>query len=366
MKVLLLSDAGSVHTQKWVQGLAAAGVEVALFSLTSVEFPLLRSAYSGVALNCRNYMVRSESAFHKISYLKEVPKIRSLIKSFRPDIVHAHYASSYGLLGALANPAKYCISLWGSDVYAYPKANFAYKALLKYALAKADAVCSTSIDMARECERYYSGQVTVVPFGVDHGKFQRSPRRGPAGDVIRFCTAKSLTPIYNIPNVVSAFVRLLEQNDEKRVELHIAGDGPEREACISEAGRWLNDRIFLSGRVPHTDMPTFFADKHVLVNVPDSESFGVSVLEASAAELAIIASNAGGLPEVVQHGKTGFLLDDISTIGLQKAMQVFVDHPEKVAAMGSSGRQFAIAEYAWDRCIQGQLQVYNAMIDHSN
>lgn len=285
-----------------------------------------------------------------------------MIRRFGPDIVHAHYASSYGLLGALASPRRYCISAWGSDVYVFPKSGAVYKALLKYAFSKAQVICSTSKGMARECKLYYQGKVSVVPFGIDPEIFKPFPDRKSKSDVLKFCTAKSLRPVYNIPRVVAAFVQLTKRNLNKNLELHIAGDGPLREACVKAAGDLLDKQVFLHGQKSHREMSAFLADKHVLVNVPDSESFGVSVLEASAAGLAVLASNAGGLPEVVINEKTGLLLDDVSLEGIGRAMQWFVDHPETTESMGRAGRQFATTEYAWGQCVEKQLEVYDELL----
>ena len=94
-KILILGDANSSHTVKWAMGVASRGYTVKIFSLTS---------YPANALKDSSIEVYSSSFAGKTKffYPLAIIKLLLLIRNFKPDIVHAHYASSYGLLGALS------------------------------------------------------------------------------------------------------------------------------------------------------------------------------------------------------------------------------------------------------------------------
>ena len=104
MKVLLLSDANSIHTFKWVESLKSNNIDLILFS-----FFLPDSALSNkyVKLNVKIISPNLKSKiknlrtpnYGKIKYIKSAKLLKKTIKKFQPQIVHAHYASSYGLLG---------------------------------------------------------------------------------------------------------------------------------------------------------------------------------------------------------------------------------------------------------------------------
>jgi glycosyltransferase involved in cell wall biosynthesis len=359
MKVLFLSDAASPHTRKWLSGLKRRGLDVALFSLT----PNYDDFYEelDIPLKALSYNAQTGRIAHKLLYFKSLPVIRKMSATLSPDIVHAHYASSYGLLGSLAVKGTYCISVWGSDIYAYPRAGVLYRKLLEHTLGRANLLFSTSDDMASETALYTKNQIEVIPFGINLAAFPMRKDALEKDEPIRFASAKSLKHIYNVPIVVTAFRKLQALRSKVKMELHIAGDGPEKEKCERLAGEELERTIFFSGRIIPEKMPGFYRDKHVLVNIPETESFGVSILEASASGLAVIATRAGGIPEVVSHGETGLLLDHINEVEVSEAMDYFVADTERIRQFGLNGRAYVEENYDFETCLDKQIEQYKKL-----
>lgn len=358
MKVLLLADINNSHILKWVSAFKSSGIELAIFSLSPLQ-PHNADYYSDVKVECLDFDFSSGSLLQKSRYFLAIPKIRKLYKSFDPDIVHAHYASSYGLLGALMGFRIFLISVWGSDVYVFPKQGVVFKKFLKFSLKKADHIFSTSPDMARETMLYTSKTPTVIPFGVNTAAFKRTAQVQ-NDNSLHFATAKSLRPVYNIPVVISAFKKIVEEC--KDAYLHIAGDGPQMQKCVEMAGDLINDRIYFCGALAHDEMPHFFQNKDVLINIPDSESFGVSVLEASASELAIIATDKGGLKEVVLKDETGVLISGPGEEELIAAMKLFIQNVGLSVDMGRAGRAFVIENYPWQKSVDLQFSAYEEVL----
>ncbi len=356
MKVLLLSDANSPHTRKWVEGLIAVDVQVALYSLGAPEGDFY-SRFSEAQLNVHSAFIgRKSSLLGKLVYLKAIPAIRAIIRNFLPDIVHAHYATSYGLLGAMSGFKPLVVSVWGSDVFEFPAKTMILAKALGQVLSRASVVCSTSEVMAQAAAKYFKGAIRVVPFGVDTKVFAAPERSRPYP--LRFAVAKSLSPIYNVEVVVIAFVELKSMYMGMDIELHIAGEGPLRGPIEAAAGNLLNKSIFLHGKIDHSKMPEFYSDKHVLFNLSRFESFGVSVLEASSMGLAVVASHRGGLPEVVREGSTGFLLEDLSINNVANAMLRFAENPELATEMGRNGRIFVQSHFEFKENVNMQIEVY--------
>ena len=168
MRILLLSDTYSEHTEKWALGLASNGIEVGLFSFNKASYAWHQ--------NQKNIFVLFEPAekldtSSKLSYLKFVGSLKKAIAQFKPDVVHAHYATSYGLIGALSGFHPFVISAWGTDVMKFPQKNFINKAILKYNLRKADAICATSNTIKEFLKPVTDKTVNVIPFGVDVNTF---------------------------------------------------------------------------------------------------------------------------------------------------------------------------------------------------
>ena len=134
MKICYLADANNIHTKKMCEYFANKGYDVSVISLNDGEIPNVK-VYS-----MKVETLYSGSAFSKIHYLGKLKKIKKIVKEINPDILHAHYASSYGLIAALINFKPTILSVWGSDVYDFPKESFINKEVLKYNMAMEKAV----------------------------------------------------------------------------------------------------------------------------------------------------------------------------------------------------------------------------------
>src|SRR5439155_22430635 len=114
-------------------------------------------------------------------YLLGWPAARAAVAAFQPHLVHAHYATSYGLLGALVNHHPYVIPSWGSDVTAGQARSPLWRRLLRFSYGRADAACATSRFLAEATRPFVrpGAEIAVTPFGVDLASFpyrRRPPR----------------------------------------------------------------------------------------------------------------------------------------------------------------------------------------------
>lgn len=136
MKLLLLSDPNSVHTIKWAKSLAQYGIDIIIFGLGDFIVNDYDDIKNITVKTLNETVTRDEGALSKLKYLKAIPTIKNIIKDFEPDIVHAHYASSYGLVGALSGFHPFVVSVWGADVFSFPLKSPIHKMMLKYNLKK--------------------------------------------------------------------------------------------------------------------------------------------------------------------------------------------------------------------------------------
>lgn len=106
------------------------------------------------------------------------------------------------------------------------------------------------------------------------------------------------------------------------------------------------------------DVPELLSSSSVFVLSSSSEALPVSVLEAMAAGLPVVATRVGGVPELVVDGETGFLVPPSDAAALAAALQRLLDDPELRARLGAAGRARAEEHFALDSFVEGHLDLY--------
>lgn len=360
MKIVLLSAANNIHTVKWANGLARSGIHVHVISLHDVtqDFDPRVSVHQ----------LPFKPPF---GYLLNALKLKKLLKEIRPDLLNAHYATGYGLLSVLA--CKYCpnvISLWGSDIYLFPKKSAAHSWLLNQILSRANAIFSTSYCMKNELNQQSLANgvpVYITPFGVNTELFKPIPaiqnENGQRSKIV-IGTVKSLKHIYGIDVLLHAFERLVKEMPECEFELQIYGEGVEAESLAKLATQLgISKLVVFGGFVPNTEVPQILNRFDLYVALSRSESFGVAVLEASSCELPVLVSDAEGLCEVVSDRSTGLIvpIDDIAST--TEALKELVMDPGKRRLYGLEGRKNVVDKYSETACIDTMIAAYKQVIE---
>lgn len=370
MKILLLANHSSPHTIKWATSLSERGLDIFILGLSNYDKNTLKDNpnITVQSLGFKESLVNSKLSLSKIVYLKAMPKLRDIIKKFQPDILHAHYATSYGLLGALSGFHPYIISVWGSDVFDFPNKSFLHKSLVKFALSRADRVLSTSHLMAKETRRYTNTPIEVIPFGIDLGSFipQKAESLFDKSDIV-IGTVKHLEDIYGIEYILKAFEILKKRHSTLPLKLLIVGGGA-LEQNLKKMAKELGigkDTVF-TGHVSYSEVPRYHNMISIFVSVSNSESFGVSVIEASACEKPVVVSNVGGLPEVVEDEVTGMIIPPRSPEKTAEAIEKLVLDENLRVMMGENGRQRVKKLYDLDSNVKQMINVYERTLQRQN
>ncbi len=220
--------------------------------------------------------------------MKFVGSLKKAIQQFKPDVVHAHYATSYGLIGALSGFHPFVISAWGTDVMKFPQKNIINKTILKYNLRKADAICATSNTIKEFLKPVTDKAVQVIPFGVDVNEFCKIEVNS-LFDKNTFVigSIKPLEELYNTDVLLKAFASLKKKHSNKALKLLIIGEGSQLESLKQLSSELeISNEVTFTGRISFSEVSNYFNMLDVLVNISDYESFGVSVIEAkSSAEI---------------------------------------------------------------------------------
>ena len=322
-RILILADINSPHTQKWVDSLLKDNFKIGIFSFNSCNSNKYKYEINMTVLH-QAKSFSNMTFLSKISYFFLFPKLLVSIIKFKPNVIHAHYASSYGLIGALTFFKPFIVSAWGSDVMVFPKKNFLKKKILHFVLWRADKICVTSSILKEEVKKYTSKKVFIIPFGVNLNLFYSKRNEDHSKDFVFGCT-KFLEKIYNIDRVVLAFNLLVKKYPNTSLKLKLVGNGSEQQNIESLINLHnLNSRIEMVGRVSHDKIPDYLNSLDVLVNVSEIESFGVCVAEAMACEIPVIVSNSSGFKDLIPNQTVGLITKSTSVDDIFVAMETYL------------------------------------------
>lgn len=246
-------------------------------------------------------------------------KIVEVTKYEKLDLLHVHYAIPHASAAFLAKQIlkeqgveiPYITTLHGTDITLVGKEP-EFEPTISFAINQSDIVTSVSESLKKDTYKHFNvtKDIKVVPNFVCVSKFKKDPSSckkavfAPNGEKIlmhisNFRKVKRIQDIIKIHAIV---------NKETPTRLILIGDGPERssmERLAREEG--VEDSTYFLGKIKETEKALCSADVYLMTS--ETESFGVSALEAMAAGVPVISSNTGGIPEVNEHGVTGFLSD---------------------------------------------------------
>ena len=295
-------------------------------------------------------------------------RVARMAAEHRVNLIHCHHYSPfvYGRIAALVRPQlRLVFTEHGRLSDDSPK--------LKRRIANAvlgrlpAAMFSVSSDLKAHmvAEGFPAGRLGVIHNGVDPrerltatDRIAARARLGIAADAFLIGTAARLDPVKDLGTLVAATARLRTQ--QVRAQLVIAGEGPERpalESAIQQQG--LAGIVQLLGYRP--DVRELLPGLDVFVNSSISEGISLTVLEAMAAGLPVVATRVGGTPEVVVHGTTGLLVGARSDHDLAAALLELASSPERRSAMGTAGRRRLEEQFTIERMVDQYSREYTRL-----
>ncbi len=343
-KIVIFGHSGSIHIKRWVTALVERGYAVRVISLDGdliAGVDVIRFPRSG-----------------KLSYFKHASDAAKAALDFQPDIIHVHYAGGYGIWGKKTNFHPLVVSVWGSDIETLPK-SFFYRPFIKSILNEADAITATSHSLKKsttsfmaECEN----KISVIPFGV---KVPSAVSEMPSSDNASAIYLKHLEKIYAPDILIQATKLVVEKFQNFR--LTICGDGSLKDellALIQELQ--LEKNIQMVGRIKSSEINDYILKHHFMVMPSLQEGFGVAAVEAFACCRPVIATNVGGIPEIVTNGQNGYMVDPNNVQQLANVMIKMISEKECIAKMGLNGYEVAKEKYDWEKCVDKMVAVYES------
>lgn len=287
------------------------------------------------------------------------------------DVVHAHWAIPTGpaaIVAARRLHVPSVITMHGGDVYVNPEQGYDFptrwyvRPILRWTLRQAGALTAITEDCRQHALRAGAPpeRIRLVFNGTDLRRFspgdngdRRDPRFGP--HMIFAC--RQLFPRKGIRFLLEAGAQLKPHFPDLKIV--VAGDGFERPELVRLAIELgiASDVTFL-GWVPNTELPRYYRAAAVSVIPSLEEGFGIPAAEAMGCEVPVVASDAGGLPEVVEDGVTGLVVPRGDASALAGAIASLLADPQLQRRMGQAGRERALRLFDWDRTAQQFEELY--------
>lgn len=353
-----------IHVLQLVRHITQQGHEVALVAAAEPE--LIRRVNSLDARVFLNpHFVRPAKPLTDIQALK--PVIQA-VRSFDPDLVHAH-STKAGFAARFAGALMRKPVIFTAHGWAFTEGRSLWKRRLLALAERMAARVTAKIICVSEHDRQLAirwkvakpEQLVVIYNGVEPQPFLEVDR-----SYVRekLCVGRSvvLTFVGRLAPQKDPFTLLMALKALPEGLLLIVGDGELRSQVERFLqGQDLQDRVRLLGQ--RSDIPQILAGSDIFILSSKWEGFPYAIIEAMMAGLPVVATRVGGVEEMVENRKTGYLVPANDPLALTKAIQRLLEEPELRKKMGQAGREKALRTFTLDRMLTQTQKVYEEVLD---
>jgi glycosyltransferase involved in cell wall biosynthesis len=301
------------------------------------------------------------------------------------DIIHIHNFSQFvPVIRALNPSAKIVLHMhceWLSQLD---------RPLVEARLRRADLVIGCSEHITGKVRRRFperAGRCQTVFNGVDVDHFVGREKPGPAPNgAPHLLFVGRVSPEKGLHVLLEAFRDVVRVYPEARLQIvGSAGSAPleflaalSEESRVSDLARFYrgsylsylhsllppptSGQVIYRGPVPHSEIAEVYQGADVLINPSLSEAFGMSLIEAMASQVPVVATRVGGMPGIVEDGKTGLLVEPQNPRALAAAVLELAGDRGLRKSMGEAGRRRVIELFSWGRVVQTLLGHYKNLL----
>ena len=300
-------------------------------------------------------------------------KIVEVARFEKLDIVHAHYAIPHAISAYLAREIMrgdltIVTTLHGTDI-TLVGLEPSFLPVMKFSIEQSDGVTAVSRFLKEKTLTNYGIQkeIEVIPNFVDTDTYKRE-----SSDVVRAKFAphherivvhvSNFRQVKRVPDVVRIFHEILKKVPSR---LLLVGDGPDRSNCeilVRELG--LEHNVSFLGK--QQELVPILAAADLMLMPSQSESFGLSALEAMACEVPVVSSSVGGLPELQVHGETGYIAEIGDIDRMARYAVELLSNDVKREMFGKAGRRRAQEQFEAGKIVKQYEEYYRRCLETKN
>jgi glycosyltransferase involved in cell wall biosynthesis len=310
--------------------------------------------------------------------------LRHVIRSLKPDLIHAGPIQRSAFLAALTGFHPLVSASWGYDLLHDANINPFWDLATRYTLNRSDAFVG-DCDTIRKLAVLYGmpdERIVTFPWGIDlthfnlpvirstdDKTFERSPESIDPGSInvetFNLLSTRSWEPIYGIDVIARAFAIAARKRPELRLTLLGGGSqyAPIRQVLLIGG---VFDKVRFPGQVSYADLPAYYHDSDIYIGASHSDGTSISLLEAFATGTPVIVPDIPGNREWVTPGENGWLFPDGDAEALAVAILNAVDQREELTEMGLKAHQQAEARADWSKNFTQLEKAYAIALGKAN
>ena len=296
------------------------------------------------------------------------------------DLIHMHYAIPHSVSAYLARemlkPTRYLpvvTTLHGTDITLVGR-DPSFLPITRFGIEQSDAVTAIS-NYLRDAthETFCTGcDIRVIYNFIDSDYYRREPSESvrnslaPNGEKI-ILHVSTFRPIKRITDCIEIVARIrnleIGSGSDFGVRLVMCGDGPERaDAEVLAAKSGIADSVMFVGKQPQSQVREYLSVADLLLLPSQSESFGLTALEAMACEVPVIATRVGGIPELVEDKGCGYLFEIGDVDGMAAASLRVLSEDAERERLGRRGREIAVSRFRTEKIIPQYEELYGRVV----
>ena len=333
----------------------------------------------------RNQRPSYASVFHNLGYIAEAAWHS---RRWRSDIIHIHNFSQFAPTVRVLNPRAHIVLHMHAEWLSQHDPD-----MIARRLKHVDTIfCCSGHVMRRLLERFpgLENKVRVVFNGCDVERFtpREEQARSQAGETQRVLFVGRISPEKGVHDLMDAFAAFAARRPEIQLDL-VGGAGSlpadflvglSRDPLVRQLERFyqtdylgevkrripehLRERVIFHGNIGHDEIGAYYRAASVFVCPSLSDAFPLTVVEAMAAGLPVVASAVGGIPEAVVDGETGILVEPDNPEALSRALSLLLDDSALRRRMGAAGRERALRLFSWRAIGSEVASIYSQAISN--
>ena len=304
-RILVLADAHSIHTEKWIEGLALDTLsDFYVINLNSNPTRPSIKSHARVIKVFELGLKKVKNRGGNFGYLLKVPKILFISRTIKPHVISTVFLTSYGLIGSLIKGRRQKLFhyLIGTDLMVTANKNFAYRLAAKFSLARANLIMSASQAIAAKVKSIHPPAESysfALQYGVPQKLLTTDTKHSKGYD---FVSNRAWVPNSNIELILEIFSKLPE-----KYNLQLIGDGGALVDSIKGLVKQTKG-VTHSGIVDHATVVKLVSDSRFFLSWTTSDGAPLSLMEAMAIGCVPIVSDTAPNREWIQHQINGFLI----------------------------------------------------------
>ncbi len=305
-KLLIFGPANSPHLLNW----ALPFVKEFNVEILTFHSPAKDQDYRGIKINYIPSITHT-----KFDYILQHSKVQKIIGAINPDILHAHYASSYGLLAAsMRGNFLKVLTVWGSDINQSRK-NFIHRFFIDQSLVKFDwvNVPSNNLKLVLLEAGVKNEKILLFQYGTDLEFCLKQKKTKISRQEIKIFSSRFWNSLYNIDKVITGF-KIANQSNSN-IRLFLSGSGTEEEKGYITSLVDNHPAIHMLGFLSKEQLINELWDSDIFISIPNTDGMSLSVLEALFCECFPILSDIPPNQEILEKGE-GIILKELTSEGV--------------------------------------------------